>query len=678
MFIGVSRKMKKRFLAAITSIVCILIVAAGILVIPDDSGSHKKEGGTVLYVGGTGQSNYSSIQAALDDASENDTIFIYPGTYSEHLRISKSLALYGKSMQNTIIDVSFLGTGVNINSGTVVIDNLQFRNAGGKITDSLIHIITGDVTINNCIFYNARHGILAATGSRMIITHCSFYHTAMGIRSLSDQNMVVTHCNFIKNGIGILCTEAKSITIHNIWGELNGVTIMTEKSNNVHIANCLLCNGNENQVNLYLETSTNIVVENCTIYHSGRGIRFSDCNNATIKKTHLYDSKIGIETSNLSSLSVTDSRIHHNDVGIYLYTTEKVLITNNDIYDNSVANLAGEDSSGDARYNWWGKSLCMMRDVYTKGGRITTFPALRQQSAQDLQERVTVSPPNLRDISIYTLQIQDNPIDNDTDNDGVPDWWETKYGYNPLIYDTHDSLDPDQDGLSNSEEYRTAEWGSSPFSKDLFVEIDVMDASYGIREDKLEEMQHKFASNDITLHIDMGFSKGGEIVDKEEYVNYATLIDIYWKYFLYDNPTYWRKGVFHYVLLSDSLFKNGPGFVFIGWDEADSFALSISYYEKEIPQVFRSHVLATVFMHELGHTLGLFHDVYPAIDNESSIITFVTPLFRGLVKYRNYRSCMNYQFAWQILDYSDGSHGRGDFDDWDHVNLSFFQNSHWG
>jgi len=666
--------MKKKFLAVAISVACIL-GAAGILFLRDDSGTIKKEEGTVLYVGGTGQSNYSSIQAALDDASDNYKIFIYPGTYSEHLIISKSLALYGKSMQNTIIDASFMGTSIIINSDKVVIDNLQFRKAGGKITNSLVNILKGDVAVNNCIFYNARHGILAATGSRITIKNCSFYHTAMGIRSFSDRNTVVTHCNFIKNGIGIFCTESNSININNIWGELNGVSIMTEKCGNVYIANCLLFNGNENQISFYAETTTNIMVENCTIYHSGRGIRFSDCNNATIKKTHLYDSKIGIETSDLSSLSVTDSSIHHNDVGIYLYTTEKVLMKNNDIHDNSVANLVGEDSSGNARNNWWGGSLAGIRKIYTKGGRITTLPALGQQSLQDIQEPVTLSPP---DLSECTSKIQDNPIDNDTDMDGAPDWWETKYGYNPLVYDSHDSLDPDQDGLNNIEEYHTDQWGSKPFTRDLFVEIDIMDDSYEIREDKLEDMRQKFAANDITLHIDTGLKRGGEIVDKTEYVNYATLIDVYWKYFLYDDPTYWRKGVFHYVLLSDSLFKDYPGFVFIGWDEADSFALSISYYEEEIPQVFRSHVLATVFMHELGHTLGLFHDVYQAIDNESNIIPFAIPLFRGQVEYRHYRSCMNYQFAWQILDYSDGSHGRRDFDDWDHINLSFFQNSHWG
>jgi hypothetical protein len=118
--------------------------------------------------------------------------------------------------------------------------------------------------------------------------------------------------------------------------------------------------------------------------------------------------------------------------------------------------------------------------------------------------------------------------------------------------------------------------------------------------------------------------------------------------------------------------------VFIGWDEADGFALNIGYYEQEIPQLVRPHVLATVFMHELGHTLGLFHDVYPGIDNESHIIPFPTPFIKGQLTHYRYLSCMSYQYAWQVLNYSDGSRGKGDFNDWGNLDLTFFQNSHWG
>ena len=66
------------------------------------------------------------------------------------------------------------------------------------------------------------------------------------------------------------------------------------------------------------------------------------------------------------------------------------------------------------------------------------------------------------------------PNINDTDSDKVPDWWELQYGYDPYTWNDHGSLDPDLDGLTNDEECYTSQWGSDPFSKDIFVEIDWM------------------------------------------------------------------------------------------------------------------------------------------------------------------------------------------------------------
>ena len=79
----------------------------------------------------------------------------------------------------------------------------------------------------------------------------------------------------------------------------------------------------------------------------------------------------------------------------------------------------------------------------------------------------------------------------DDDNDGIPIEWENKWGhrwdwnwhsekidheweYDPFIWDNHENLDPDNDGLNNYEEYLTSQWGSDPFIKDLFIEMDQM------------------------------------------------------------------------------------------------------------------------------------------------------------------------------------------------------------
>jgi len=68
-----------------------------------------------LYVGGTGPGNYSTIQSAIDDASSGDTVFVYNGTYYEHINVDKSIWLIGESNESTCIN-SFFGTTIIIES----------------------------------------------------------------------------------------------------------------------------------------------------------------------------------------------------------------------------------------------------------------------------------------------------------------------------------------------------------------------------------------------------------------------------------------------------------------------------------------------------------------------------------------------------------------------------------
>ena len=43
--------------------------------------------GITLYVGGAGPGNHTTIQSALDAASDGDTVFVYSGTYTENIYI---------------------------------------------------------------------------------------------------------------------------------------------------------------------------------------------------------------------------------------------------------------------------------------------------------------------------------------------------------------------------------------------------------------------------------------------------------------------------------------------------------------------------------------------------------------------------------------------------------------
>lgn len=74
-------------------------------------------------------------------------------------------------------------------------------------------------------------------------------------------------------------------------------------------------------------------------------------------------------------------------------------------------------------------------------------------------------------------------------------------------------------------------------------------------------------------------------------------------------------------------------------------------------------------MHETGHTLGIYRSNTPGCDNPYTY----TPWHKNWFKYRNYKSCMSYRYVYRIVDYSDGSRGKNDWDDWSRIDFTLFQ-----
>ncbi len=64
--------------------------------------------GTIFYVGGSGEGNYSRIQDAIKDSSSGDTVFVYDDSspYLENVVIDKSITLVGEDKTSTVINGS--------------------------------------------------------------------------------------------------------------------------------------------------------------------------------------------------------------------------------------------------------------------------------------------------------------------------------------------------------------------------------------------------------------------------------------------------------------------------------------------------------------------------------------------------------------------------------------------
>jgi len=289
-------------------------------------------------------------------------------------------------------------------------------------------------------------------------------------------------------------------------------------------------------------------------------------------------------------------------------------------------------------------------------------------------------------------RIDDSKLD--PDMDGIPSSWEWKWGYDPFKYDNHSILDPENDGLSNIEEYTMRKWLANPFYKDIYIEVDFMEEGPGIFACKhilWKESQYmvmdKFHEHDITVHIDDGWSGGptnggGEYLRFiKEYVHMWSGVGTeFYKYNFADE----RKGIFRYAVVYHSAGWAWPQdskmWIDVMTVRSNYKAYLKTFFPPAITPRLKRLSMAVLLMHELGHTLGLISSYHKGIDNATMVgrnnlppIQKMKAKFEATKDWSNYESCMNYnKYAMYLLDYSDGTHGNNDFNDWSFIDLTYF------
>ena len=277
----------------------------------------------------------------------------------------------------------------------------------------------------------------------------------------------------------------------------------------------------------------------------------------------------------------------------------------------------------------------------------------------------------------------------DPDNDGIPTSWEWKWGYDPHSYDDHENLDPDNDGIENIEEYMMRKYLANPFYPNMYIETDgmekkgIFDLPHFFSKEGQQMVIERFSQHGITVIIDDGWpdgpvNGGGEMlpfhVYLDDHVGKQTLS------FYEHNFADERKGVFRYVIF---------GYEYSGFTCPNKYIMfdvihigtSLKATLQRSAFTPRAFIVSysKVVLHELGHTLGLVpvsfygNDILPG-DNVRWHESLTQEEYNQYVE--NYYSIMNYKYIYRdkkLFDFSDGSNGEYDFDDWENIYLPSFQ-----
>lgn len=671
-----------------------LIIILLLLIIPFSQGfSEQTTSNQTWYVdksntqgpwNGTLHHPFVQIQTAINSAIPGDSIFVNNGTYYETLEIDKAVNLQNMPSQHPIINGGYNNTIVTISHPFVTLKGFTLTKTSGSQQSCAIYCKSNDIAIENCRFHRTKSGIHIINSTNISISNNIFQNNGEGIALTTSKNIQIYQNNFTRNGLGINTQCSSYITIQQCRATINGIGIFLNNSTNILIDRCTTYNNNDNQGGIFLESSQFISIINSVISHNGFGIKTSNSNDISITDSTLtYNTHAGILNTNYShNITLTSCEITNNlRISIHNYQSS-ITVKKSNIYD-SICGVYTEEGQCNVKNNWWGSILGpgfferkTQDNIKSINSTVTSIPwnyqfneeagAGRKNNGLLKEKPVTVS----YDRSI-TFQKKDS------DSDGVPDWWEEKYGYPAHIADNHEQLDPDNDGLTNIEECYTDKWGSNPYKKDIFLEIDWMECKTS--EDEVNKPSQEyvqkaidiFAEHNITLHIDTGHLGGGELIAYAANFSFADLRDYYWNYFLHNDMNNPRKGIFRYGLICD--YGPASGFAFIGWDSLDAFCISADILKNNHEVSYpRQRFIIGSSIHELGHTLGLTVDDHGGNDNKIATIPFTKQWF----KYLTYPSCMNYFYTYFILGFSDGNLGPNDFNDWENMDFSFFKNTH--
>ncbi|AKB27893.1 Cell surface protein [Methanosarcina siciliae T4/M] len=192
---------------------------------------------TTIYVDSDGSGNYTTVQDALDNAVDGNTIIVRPGNYDEDLAVDVSVTLIGSSGYPTVgkIEVNRQSqiSGLTITGGvrfeqagmSCIIRNNKFDECGVSIgnnyacgnqtiidnlfTDSPIGVFTYD-SIDNKItgntFQNCHTGIELTYGiGRHVVKDNTFQDCDVGIRLIEDSATIYN--NYFSSDINLVLED---------------------------------------------------------------------------------------------------------------------------------------------------------------------------------------------------------------------------------------------------------------------------------------------------------------------------------------------------------------------------------------------------------------------------------------------------------------------------------------
>ena len=300
--------------------------------VTNETGNLTVDARTVLTVDDSGGADYLTIHEAVENASDGFIIYVFNGTYTEHVNVDKSLIIEGESPDNTFVDGS--GSGI-------------------------VFLVTAkDVNISRFTIMQAEYGIYLDHVNSTKVVHNKITSYTYGIYSNRTHDAFIAWNLITVGKYGIVTDHVNNDAVR--WNEISYNTEYGAKDFDSTLRNCfnwnyfhhnhiayyydpdepltpLTFDGNrieQNDIGIKAAYASSLIATNNTIVGNGVGIDLTEAS-PYVARNVLTNNKIGVRFSG-SSAQLYWNYIEGGDYGI-LGSGTSPTIENNNIIGASVA-----------------------------------------------------------------------------------------------------------------------------------------------------------------------------------------------------------------------------------------------------------------------------------------------------------------------------------------------------
>lgn len=273
-----------------------------------------------------------TISEAVNNASEQDSIFVYDGIYEEYVHINTSVSIIGQSTTEVLVSSSNQNGTIKITTDFVSIKNMTVSNPVAMG----IKMIASSITVQNITLTGSLYGVYAANASECSLSNNTLYNNTNGVYFYDTDDCLITNNSFANNSYRAVAISSASTNIRceNNSFTHNEISLYLSSSTECYIQHNTIKNSTDKA--LYVKASSNCIISNNVITYNHHGIYLDiSTDNSIISLNTIENNTVrGVFIKNSPSNAIQHNNIKNNYDGIGLFYSSYTLITQNTISQN--------------------------------------------------------------------------------------------------------------------------------------------------------------------------------------------------------------------------------------------------------------------------------------------------------------------------------------------------------